>query len=303
MISGGVKGSDASVHLNPRQAETIRAMRPDLDAMGMSDPVFFEGRLNMGHMLSQQPALYENGKPAFGTVLPIVRRALVNDALITPDFVSDPEKLSEYAAMNRDRSKLETAIKLLRRLETRASRGENEDAYRNALDDLGAEFGIPFANVAEVETYLAQFKTTMKEGGHSDVSDANLQSVAVIPAGVTFDHKIYLPNITRAAAGLLLTAWHNKQVINPVIGGLSARGCGGYITATYKVQRRVGMAWVDDCIMTSEPDIGFTFADDRHSEVRRLMDEWASAPPSQFNFTHSALLGVIRGDSKGEANG
>ena len=303
-ISGGVKGSDASVHLNPRQTETIRAMRPDLDALGMSDPVFFGGRLNMGHMISQQPALYENGKPAPSTILPIVRRALVNDTLVTTDFVSDLEKLTEYAAMNRERSKLEATIKTLRRLEGRATRTPKEEAtYRTTLDELGAEIGIPFANAGEVDGYLSQFKTTMREGGHSDVSDANLQSIAVIPAGVIFDHKFYLPNITRAGAGLLLTEWHNNMIINPVIGGLAARGCGGYITATYKVQRRVDLTWIDDCTVTSTPDTGLTFTNDSDSEVRRLLDEWEGVDIRQFEFAYGALLKVIRGEPKGDTNG
>lgn len=300
-ISGGVKGSDASVHLSPRQAETIRAMRPDLDTFGMSDPVFFGGRLNMGHMISQQQALYENGKPAPSTILPIVRRALVNDSLVTPDFVSNPERLTEYAAMNRDRSKLEMAIKSLRRLETRASRTEKEDAtYTATLQEVSREIGIPFANSSEVEGYLSQFKTTMREGGHSDVSDANLQSIAVIPAGVIFDHKFYLPNITRAGAGLFLTAWHNNMIANPVIGGLAARGCGGYITATYKVQRRVGGEWQDDCTVTSTPDVGFTYSNDANSEMRRLIDEWGSADNRRFQFSYAALLNVIRGEPRGQ---
>jgi len=143
----------------------------------------------------------------------------------------------------------------------------------------------------------------MREGGHSDVSDANLQSIAVIPAGVIFDHKFYLPNITRAGAGLLLTAWHNNMIINPVIGGLAARGCGGYITATYKVQRRVDLTWIDDCTVTSTPDTGLTFTNDSDSEVRRLLDEWEGVDIRQFEFAYGALLKVIRGEPKGDTNG
>jgi hypothetical protein len=199
---------------------------------------------------------------------------------------------------------LENAIKVLRRIEGRPGIASEDTSYRTVLDEIGTEIGIKFTNSAEVISYFNQFKNTMKEGGHSDVSDANLQSTGVIPAGVTFDHKFALPNITRAGAGLLLTAWHHKMILNPVIGGLAARGCGGYITSIYKVQRRVGFTWVDDCTMTSAPDVGLTFSDDRQSEVRRVIDEWAATNASQFDFSYEALLKVIRGsDTKGAANG
>ena len=309
LMIGGVKGSDDSAHLTPQLIQRIREKNPQLDLFGMGDPLMMRGTLLCGFMVSDEEVfrrLYGNSEGIEPTTtLPIVRRSLLRDGSLELGDIADPETMMDDAKANRRRSQITTAIKQWTRLERKQAKKEQLTARElaaitEAKETLKRETEIDFETVADAQHHLdSVVLPAMRAAGQKDVSEQNLQSVSFIPAGMMLRHRMELYHSTRAAVGLFIWALHDKYVFNPVIGGMSARGCGGYCSSRYTVRRQNGYEWVNDCTLVIEPDVGVKFENDRNSELRKCYEEWDSANVNNYNFDFEYLRKLIaNGDAE-----
>jgi hypothetical protein len=229
---------------------------------------------------------------------------LLRDGSLDLGDIADPDTMMDDAKANRKRSQIATAIKQWSRLERKQAKKEqltNRDlaAITDAQDTLKRETGLDFETAVDAQHHLdTVVLPAMRAAGQKDVSEQNLQSVSFIPAGTLLRHRMELHHTTRAGVGLFIWALHDKYVFNPIIGGMSARGCGGYCTSRYTVRRQDGYEWINDCTMIVEPDVGVKFENDRNSELRKCYEEWAAANVNNYNFDFEYLRKLI---SNGDA--
>ena len=302
LLIGGVKGSGDSAHLTPEQLQQIRTNNPLLDVFGMGDPVMFGGTLFMGFMISDQEihtkAQYDKVTVDPETTLPIIRRSLLTDPTLSMSDISDPETMMGDAAANRRRSQITTAVKLWERLSRKQTRNtlstREAKQVADAKETIKRETDQEFETADEARHHLdTVVLVQMRAEGRKDVSEQNIQSTAFIPAGVQFSHKMELHNTTRPGVGLFLHAMHDKYCFNPIIGGLAARGCGGYPTFTYNVRRQEGYTWHNDCTLVIRPNTGLEFSNDRDSVLKQAFDEWESIDIKKYHFDYDYLKGII----------
>jgi hypothetical protein len=309
LMIGGVKGSDDSAHLTPLQIQKIREKNPQLDVFGMGDPLMMRGTFLCGFMVSDEEVYRrihfnaEAVEPA--TTLPIIRRSLLRDGSLSVGDIADPETMMDDAKANRRRSQIANAIKTWGRLDRKQSKREQLTTrdmtnLTEAKDILKRETGEDFKTVADAQHHLETVVIpAMRAAGQKDVSEQNLQSVSFIPAGTVLRHRMELHHTTRAGVGLFLWAWHDKYMFDPVIGGMAARGCGGYCTMRYLVRRQHGYDWVNDCTMIVEPDKGVTFENADNSELKACFQEWQSADIRKYSFDFEYLRKLIaNGDAE-----
>lgn len=310
LMIGGVKGSDDSAHLTPVQIQKIREKNPQLDVFGMGDPLMMRGTFLCGFVVSDDEV---HRRVAFGdreviepaTTLPIVRRSLLRDGSLNLGDIADPETMMDDAKANRRRSQITNAIKVWNQKDRKKGRRETLTArdlsqITEAKEVLKRETDQTFETVADAQHYLdTVVLPAMRAAGQKDVSEQNLQSVSFIPAGTLMRHRMELHHTTRAGVGLFLWALHDKYVFEPTIGGMSARGCGGYLSSTYTVRRQEGYEWVNDCTLMVEPDHGISFENADNSELRKCFEEWDNADIRQYNFDFDYLRRlIVNGDAE-----
>lgn len=294
MLIGGVKSSGRSEHLNPQKTARVRQMRPDLEIYGMNDPTFLGGCFECGMIVSILPMRTDRLDP--DATIPIIRRTLLNDRILDDVELSDSGAMDELSQLNHVRSKVENALKKLARIERKERSAKDQREYEQALAAINEFTETPVANAEEATIFLNAMKEKMKQEGFSDVSEANLQLAATIPAGTQMRHLFHLNQISLRGAGLFLSGWHDAWCFDPAIGGMAARGAGGYITFVYTVERQEGYDWVPDCTVRIEPDVGVTFSNDRHSVLRLAFEEWAKVDITQYDFTFAALKAFVAGE-------
>lgn len=304
LMIGGVKDSGTQGgYPTPQQLEMIRKRFPILDMFGMGDPLMFGGTLYMGIMTSVEAIALTHaayGKPIVdpGTTIPIVRRALIQDPTII-NFISDPDTLQEDATANRQRSQIKTAIDTWKKIARKRGNLLTRDntAMVEARQLLASESGQTFAAVEAAEVWFDQYKQDMQSGGRKTVSEQNIQSTAFIPAQTSFNHIFEFHYSTAAAIGLFMAAWHDKYLFDPSIGGLVARGCGGYLNMRYAVSRQLDDgSLVDDCVIEIKPNIGIKFVSNKNSLLRELWDAWMTGDIRDYAYDFKSLMKIIAGD-------
>lgn len=288
---GGVKGSGASRIMTPMQIAQAKAMNPLIEMLGGNEPVFFGGHLYPSHMLSEAP-IDRDRSNSRAYHQQVVRRPLSHGPL-KPDDLSDPEKMVEFAEVNRLRSQLETLGKTVYRLEAQLAR-KSDDRLKNQLETAFAELkklvGVTFKSAAEVRDYIEQHLEKMRAAGHSTVSEQTIPvGQEVIPIGTRMTHTMAWLGASRIACGLLLDGISSRNFRYPYIGGRIASGCGGYLTTRYTVRRLEKNQWVDDCTIELIPEHHVKFHDAEHSLLRACLDEWLDCDITKFNFNYEAL--------------
>ena len=296
---GGVKGGAEARYLSPTEIVMVRDKNPQIDVFGAGDPCFIAGTFYCGLLISQDGVKTRSPRDTRVdplSTLPIVRRAMLNDDTFRADDLSDPESLIKDAAANRKRSQINNLLEDWRKMERRTKGRQPSQADTRALDEIKTKLADlaerPFTTADEAETYLEAFKNQMLAEGGRDVSEANLQQTPIIPPGTKFTHSMELNRTTRAGVGLFLNGWHDKYCFNPVFGGQAARGCGGYLSSTYKVKRQVGYDWVTDCVIKVEPNEGIDFSD-KNSVLYACFKEWQSVNIADYQFDFEALQQII----------
>lgn len=291
MVIGGVKSSGRSEHLAPAKSEQVRKLRPDLEIYGMNDPTFMGGCLAAGLTTSIAPA---PERADSDSTIPIIRRSLLTDRILQDIELSDKGSMEELSGLNHQRSKVEEAIKRLSRLERKGERSSREDRdYTQALATVSEVAGYQITTVDEAEVFIKQMKDRMKEEGHSDVSEANIQTAFPIPGQTPMRNEMYLNQISMEGAGLFLWGWHDAWCFDPAIGGMSARGAGGYLTSVYTVERQEGYEWIADCTLRIVPDTGIEFIGATGSNLLEAFELWRDIDITQYDFTFNALKTFI----------
>jgi hypothetical protein len=292
MMIGGVKASGRSDHLSPIKTEQVRELRPDLEIYGMNDPTFLGGCLLAGMMVSVAPIRTDRVDP--DSTIPIIRRSLLNDAMLHDVPLSDDGSMQELSELNHQRSKVEAAIKVLARLERKERNARDDRVREQVLATLMEIAGRPIASADEAEHFLLEMREKMKQDGFSDVSEANIQTAATIPAGTPMRHLVHLHQISTLGAGLFLWGLHDAWCFDPMVGGMSARGAGGYLTMVYNVDRQEGYNWVHDCKIQVEPDLGVKFmSNHNNSLLQSAFEEWRKVDITKYDFSFDSLKTFI----------
>jgi hypothetical protein len=300
---GGVKGSTKSIHPDPNQVRLIRELDPNIDIFGCGDPAMISGALLAGLTLGIEPPDYrENfGTTTFdpSTRLPIIRRSLLQDATFDQNDVSDPEKMMEDAVRNRTRVAISKCVTEWKRLNRKTSKGPLSAREQKILEDVRAELneaiGREVTDVEDAAVALEEFKTGMLAEGTSDVAEANLHPLMIIPQGTEWTHQFELHHPTMPGLGLFMAAWDDKYCFSPFIGANSARGCGGYLHSVYQVSRQEDRTWIPDCTISVKPDEGVTFDGAEDSIVKSAFDEWKVADISRFSFDFNEIKRILEG--------
>jgi hypothetical protein len=294
MVLGGVKGSGKTDHLSPQKALEVRRRRPDLEIFGGNDPSFISGCLQSGMTMSVQPAP-ERVDP--DTTIPIVRRTLLTDSILSEVKISDAGSMDELQELNQQRAKLTDAINKLKRLERKARTPREQRDFEGHWALVSGMMGRPVTDIGEAEQFLSNMRESMKAEGHSDVSERNVQFAPTIPGGSELQQVMYLNYISELGAGLFLWGWHDAYVFDPTIGGLASRGAGGYLTSVYAVERQEGYNWVPDCTLRVEPDVGLSFHAGvqplEQSKLKQSFDAWRDVDISGYDFTFNGLKAFI----------
>lgn len=300
MVLGGVKGSGKTDYLTPEQAVEVRRRRPDIEVFGINDPTFMEGCLDVGMFTSSDPAPNIHAPE---TSFPIVRRTLLTDPILKDigHLITDLDSMNTLRESNRKRSQLTDALEKVRRLSRKKTLGQREKNEHDLLmKKIATLIGKEEATPEEAESFLETFRQTMRAEGQSDVSEANIQTVYAIPPGTEMRQHIHLNWVSNMGMGYFLNCWDDAWKFDPAIGGLAARGAGGYLHATYRVDRQNADGdWIEDCGLSVVPDIGVTFTgsneDIQNSQALTAFEAWQNADISQYDFSFEALKNYISG--------
>jgi hypothetical protein len=309
LLIGGVKGSGASAHPNPTVLKEVRKGNPHLELFGSGAPAMTGGCLIMGIMMSTTVILAtvnQFGRVEFNknTKLPIIRRSLLNDPSVNMSDISDPEKMMGDAALNRIRSICQKEINTWSRLHAKSQREpltKRELAMvQTAKETLKAQLGHEYLTVEEATTGFDAFRENMMAGGTSDVAEANLHSVVVVPPNTVWKHKFELLHPSALAVGLFMEAWNHKTLFAPYIGGNISRGCGGYLHGTYTVKRQPDDSgeWIEDCTVEVRPDHGIILDGFGSSYLRTCWEEWKEADINTMTFDFGEISRILN-----ESNG
>jgi hypothetical protein len=311
-LLGGVKGSGASAHPNPRILESVRAKNPLMELHGSGAPAMTSGCAMFGLMISTTAihgSLNNYGKVVFDndTRLPIIRRSLLNDSSIdVANDISDPAKLMDDAEQNRRRSTARREIDIWRRLEAKQNRTEpltkrEITTLANAKISLKAELGVDFVTIEDAQAAYEAFTSSMTASGTSDVSEANLHSFVFVPPDTVWRHMFELNHPSPTALGLFLESWNHKTTLNPYIGGNIARGCGGYLEGTYIVKRQEEDGeWIQDCVISVKPNEGISLMNESNSSiVRSGWDAWRSVDITKFVFDYKEIRRILEEKPEG----
>jgi hypothetical protein len=291
MTIGGVKASGRTDHLSPAKTERLREMRPDLEIFGMNDPTFMGGCLAAGLFTSISPISTDRIDP--DSTIPMIRRSLLNDSILQGIELSDEGSMQELSELNHTRSVLEATIKRLTRLEKKDRTGKEQRDVETSLETLSKLTGTPITNSDDAEIALTALKEQMKQSGYSDVSEANIQTVATIPAATPMRHLMYLNYISPLGAGLFMWGMHDAWCFDPAIGGMAARGAGGYLSCVYNVERQVGYTWEPDCKITLKPDTGVQFISNTESRLQSAFEAWREVDITRYDWSFKALKDFV----------
>jgi hypothetical protein len=288
---GGVKSSGASKLMTPLQIAKARRLNPLIEMFGCNDPAFFSGHTYVAHMISEDP-IDRSRSNSRAYNLQVVRTPLSRGPF-TADDLSDPERIDEFGEANRYRSQLDGLCKRALSVESRLARKPDAKLTKERGDIFAALkelTGQDFANAIEVKQYLEKELESMRQRGHSTVSEQTIPvGQEVIPIGVNFQHSVNIIGASRIGCGLLIDSISHKQFVNPIIGGRGAAGCGGWITSEYPVRRYEGDDLVDDCVIILKPEHHIEFHDAEHSVLRACYEEWRDCDIREFDFTYERL--------------
>jgi hypothetical protein len=294
---GGVKGKDASIVPTPQQIQTVREKAPLLEVFGMGDPFMFGGTLFMGAMISKNAVVRgKDGKPDPMTTIPFVRRSLLTDNTFSLDEISDPQTMKDQAIFNRKRSQIEQAIDTWRKAETNKRKAapvmarEIDKQKVILLQETGKEFRTP----DDAKTELDRIEAEGTALGFKTVSELMPLVIAVAPAGTPFDHRIVLNNTSLIGIGAFMSAWSNKNLFDPIMGGNAARGAGGLFRGSYDVfvQDDDGKM-IPDCRIHINPYEPITIDNVVGDILTTAMKAWAEADITEYCYTFKDLMKLI----------
>ena len=290
LTKGGVKSSGSSRQMTPGQIEQAKAMNPQIEMFGGSEPAFFGGHTYVSHMMSEQPIDRSNGRRYH---LQVVRTPLARSSF-TLDDLSDPEKIAEQSEANRYRSQVFTLHKQVAGLEAKLAKKPADKKLTaqlaQAMTDLKTVTDKDFKDANEVREFLDALLVTMQKRGQSTVSEQTIPvGQEVIPIGTLMNHSFHFHGASPIGCGMLIDGISHKSFLNPVVGGRAAAGCGGWIKSRYDVKRVEGNKFVDDCTIELIPEHHIIFHGAEHSRLKACHEEWLQCDIRQFDFTFEGL--------------